>query len=458
MSKALTAAEQIDSRPVTKNQKSLIAMTVFGNISEFFDLFLIGFVVSMLAKAPGWHLTGMHSGIILAGAGLGTVLGAIFWGRMADRFGRKHAFVWCIIVLVIFTGASVLTPTNGWLILAILRTFVGFGVGGLNITSVPYVQEFVPAKQRGLLAGLTSVFIPAGLFLGSLASKLEPSIGWRGVVAIGMLPVLLLAWAHVVPESPRFLIAQGRVEEARKAYAWALEIKPEEVGALPEVKKEHSASYSVIFKHYRKELLIVTVGSFCFITGCFTVQSWGQSLLGGAFKFSLSTITTLFMLVSLADLIGRLASAWISDRIGRRWTMFIFGVIGGIGCLVAAFSSSLADQEGHTAESLHSAGVIFFIGILLVMMFGDGAFGILNAFGGEQFPNEARSTGLGLGYGVGAIAKVFGPTFVGWIIGSGKPTPDVVFWPFIVFGGLLFLGAVVYMFAKETKATQLEKI
>lgn len=156
----MTALEQIDSRPLTGNQKSLISLAVVGNISEFFDMFLIGFAVNVLLKDPSWHLRGDEAGIILAMSGLGTVIGAIAWGRLADSMGRKRAFFWCTLLFTVFTIASVFTPNDGWILLAILRVLIGIGVGGLNIVSIPYVQEFVPAKQRGLLAGLTAVFIP----------------------------------------------------------------------------------------------------------------------------------------------------------------------------------------------------------------------------------------------------------------------------------------------------------
>jgi len=91
------------------------------------------------------------------------------------------------------------------------------------------------------------------------------------------------------------------------------------------------------------------------------------------------------------------------------------------------------------------------------MTFGDGAFGILNAFGAEQFPNEARPTGLGLGYGIGATAKVFGPALVGVLFGT-KVTLDSIPLPFAVFAALLVLGGVVYLFAKETKGKSLDSI
>ena len=450
-----TAPEQIDNHRLTGHQKSLISMAIVGNVSEFFDMFLIGFIVNMLSEAPGWNLTGLHSGIILAGAGLGTVLGSIVWGRLADVFGRKHAFIWCIVVLVVFTAASAFTPVNGWILLAILRTGVGFGVGGLNITSVPFVQEFVPAKQRGLLAGLTSVFIPAGIFLGGLVTKyFGDALGWRGLIAVGCIPIILLAWARIIPESPRFLQSKGREDEAKAAYAWAMEIPVEQVADLPPLPQESSASYSVIFTKYPRQLLVVALGSFSFILGSFTVQSWGQTLLGQSFKFEPGTVATLFMLVSLGDLLGRLGSAWISDRIGRRWTMFGCGLIGAVGALIAALSTRMI-HDG----AIGSAGYIFFAGIFIVMMFGDGAFGILNAFGGEQFPTEARSTGLGLGYGIGALAKVVGPYFMGALIGGEKPdSAEVVFVPFLIFAVLLFAGGIIYLFARETKGASLEDI
>jgi len=442
----ITALQQIDSRPLTRHQKSLVGLAITGNVAEFFDIFLIGFVVSLLVKP--WKLTGLESGTILALSGLGTVVGAILWGRLADKIGRKVAFKWCVIIFVVFTAISVFTPDRGWWMLVLLRVGVGIGVGGLNITSIPYVQEFVPAKQRGLLSGLVSVFIPLGLLLGSMAQAwLSDIIGWRGLIALGAIPILLLFWLRRVPESPRFLQAHGRPEEAREALAWALEVPVSELGTLPAITETHGSSYSVVFRKYGKSLAIITLGSFCFILGSFTIQSWGQTLLKEGYGYSASLVGYMFMGVSIVDLLGRLTSAWLADRIGRRWVMFAFGMIGGVGSLVAAMSHS---------------GSVFFFGLLIVMAFGDGAFGILNAFGAEQFPNEARSTGLGLGYGIGASAKIVGPALMGLIVGGSMVkqdvTVDAVAPAFILFAIMLFIGAFIYLFAKETKGISLEEI
>ncbi len=447
-SAGMTALQQIDSRPLTGHQKNIISLVIVGNIAEFFDMFLIGFVVAILTKP--WHLTGLEAGVILACSGLGTVAGSILWGWLADRIGRRRSFGACVLLFSLGTVVSVFTPEGGWLMLAILRIVVGIGVGGLNITSIPYVQEFVPAKQRGLLSGLASVFIPVGLFLGSLAQQAFHD-NWRALIGLGAIPIFLLIWLRVVPESPRFLQTHGREQEARRALAWAMELPEGEVGALPPIEQAEKTSMGTLFRHYRKPLIIVTLGSFCFILGSFTVQSWGQTLLGEGYGLDHEAVARLFMIVSLVDLLGRLSSAWAADHLGRRWTMFIWGTVGAIGSLVVAFAA-------HT----QAPWIVFFVGILIIMGFGDGAFGILNAFGSEQFPNEARSTGLGLGYGLGATAKVIGPALMGVMIGGNMVKQDVTLeaaYPaFLLFGALLFAGGITYLFAQETKGKSLDSI
>ncbi|AWK15711.1 MFS transporter [Candidatus Fukatsuia symbiotica] len=455
----ITSIQQLDLAPLTKNQKSLICMVIIGNILEFFDLFLVGFVITLLMQDQQWSLNAIQSGFILAGAGLGTVIGAIAWGWFADKYGRKKSFISCILMLVIFTGLSALTPENSWVFLSIMRICVGIAVGGINVTSVPYVQEFVPSKKRGLFAGLTSAFIPLGLFLGSLTTLyLAEPLGWRGLLIIGCIPIVLLAWTKFIPESPRYLVSKGRFQNAREAYAWAMNIPVTKVGDLPEYVSAPKPSYLKIIKDYPKQLTIVAIGSFCFIFGSFVIQSWGQVLLNKSFHFSIHMVANLFMILSLGDLVGRLLSAWVSDYLGRRWTLFVCGLIGALGCTIAALSIQITTIMHFFSLNITSSGWIFFVGIFIAMMFGDGAFSIINVFGGEMFPNHIRSTCLGLGYGVGATAKIIGPIFLGAIIGSEKLSEDVVLVPFLIFAFIFFIGSIVYLFAQETRNIQLEDI
>lgn len=331
--------------------------------------------------------------------------------------------------------------------MALLRIGVGIGVGGLNITSIPYVQEFVPTKRRGILSGLASVFIPLGLLLGSIAQGLVGD-NWRLLTALGVLPIFLLFWLRTVPESPRFYETKDRDDMARASLAWAMEIPVNAVGALPEMRVPETASYCLLFSSHMRSLIIVSLGSFCFILGSFAIQSWGQTLMKDAFGFSTRLVAYLFMGVSVADCIGRLGSAWLADVIGRRWTMCIFGIIGALGCFYVAF--------------IHDSGWLFYAAMLIIMTFADGVFGILNAFGGEQFPNDVRSTGLGLGYEIGVIAKIAGPALMGVLIGGSFVAQHInissITTAFTFFGVCLVIGAVTYLFARETKGEKLENL
>jgi putative MFS transporter len=123
-----------------------------------------------------------------------------------------------------------------------MRLFVGAGVSGLFAVDLPLVQEFVPTRKRGWVGGVVTCCLPLGSVLAAiLGAYVEPYVGWRGLFAIGLLPafltLLIRAW---VPESPRWLMRMGRMEEARKSLAWALQVDPAEIelpAAIGEVKR-----------------------------------------------------------------------------------------------------------------------------------------------------------------------------------------------------------------------------
>ena len=158
---------------------------------------------------------------------------------MADQIGRRKVFMATALNVAIATGIMALTPDQdafvpGWLFLAFFRFFVGFGNAGLIAVDIPLVQEFVPAYKRGWVSGLTTVLLPAGNLLGALSGAfLAPVIGWRGLFLVGLAPAaLVLMIRYWVPESPHWLLRMGRMEEARKSLAWALQVDPRQI-ALP---------------------------------------------------------------------------------------------------------------------------------------------------------------------------------------------------------------------------------
>src|SRR5437764_1740142 len=219
---------------LTANQWKLICTANIADLLDFFDFFLIGYVTAALTKE--WSLPYWQGGAILLASGLGAVPGAFIWGWLGDRIGRRTVFLSSAVMISLATGIMVFTPgpsalIPGWLFLVFFRVFVGIGNAGIFTIDLPLVQEFMPAYKRGWVSALITTLLPAGSMLaGIIAASLLPVIGWRGLFLVGLAPLMLVFMIRYwVPESPRWLMRMGRLEEARKSLAWALMIDPKEI-------------------------------------------------------------------------------------------------------------------------------------------------------------------------------------------------------------------------------------
>jgi putative MFS transporter len=445
--------EQIDQRPMTKRQYSIMAAAILADMLEFFDFFLLGFILSLIVGP--WQLTYAQTAFLLLTSGVGAILGGFVWGYIADRIGRRKVFIATVLTFSLATGALALVPEGSWFLLGLIRFVVGFGVGGLYSVDLPLVQEFVPTSKRGVLGGLITVFIPLGLLLGSvLASTLGPIIGWRGIVLIGILPALLSLYIRaVVPESPRWLIHHGRRDEARRAIGWALEIPPEEV-KLPEEVARVRTSWRELFR-YRRSLVVSWLGNLGAQTSEYGIILWGPTLLVLVLDVSPARAAFLFIFVSLAGLAGRVAFSVLSDVIGRRLSGGLLGFGGALFLVLAAVVSQDAAIAGIS---------VFYLLLILAFFFTDGGFAIVGPYAAEVWPTDLRTSGMGSAYGFGGLGKILGPVGLALIAGSSQiVNPEATIAS--ITPGFIFLacfaalaGFVYLVLGIETKGKSIEEI
>jgi putative MFS transporter len=393
-------------KSLTINQWKIFAAATIGDMLDFFDFYLIGFVLAFIVG--GWHLTFGQSGAILLSSGIAAPLGSLFWGWMADKIGRRKVMILTVLNFSIPTGLMALTPDQGWLFLAICRFFVGMGVTGLYTVDVLIVQEFVPAARRGRITGLTTVLLPAGTLLGALSGAyLEQIVGWRGLFVIGLLPaaltLLIRAW---VPESPHWLIGKGRLDEARRSLAWALQTDPAKI-ELPTVapKNEH-VPWTEIYKYPRSLAVACLTG--LSQTGGVGITLWVTTLFVLVLKIKPAEASFLVVWVGVAGILGRIFCAWISDSMGRRASIAFV-------CTMAAVTCSLA---GYMSSLYVGALSLFFLMILVQSFFGSGCYAIIGPYMAEVWPSRLRASGMGIGYGVGNLGKFIGPAGLAVIAGS----------------------------------------
>ena len=141
---------------------------------DYFDFGLIGFALAFIVGP--WKLTYGQSAMILLTSGIGGVPGALFYGWLADRIGRRNVFIITALNFSLATGVMALTPDQGgWIFLSVCRFFVGFGVAGLFTVDLPLVQEFVPTTKRGFVGGLVTSLLPiAGIMGAVLGAFVDP--------------------------------------------------------------------------------------------------------------------------------------------------------------------------------------------------------------------------------------------------------------------------------------------
>jgi putative MFS transporter len=440
-------------KKLTLNQWKIITAAIIGDMLDFFDFFLIGYVLAFIVGA--WKLTFLESGTILLAAGVGAIPGAFFWGWMADRIGRRKVFIATALNFSLATGVMALSPDQyGWIFLSVCRFFVGIGVAGLIAVDLPLVQEFVPSSKRGWVGGIVTSTISIGGALGATCGAyLGPVIGWRGLFLIGLLPALLTmlirAW---VPESPRWLIRRGRREEARASIAWALQVDPETIELPATMPEAPHTPWRELFKYPRSVALVSLTG--LSQTSGVGLALWAPTLLLLLLHTTAAEASFLMIWVGLSAFFGRVVCAFLSEIMGRRWS-------GITACFGAVCTLILA---GAFPDVFVGTVSVFWLMLVFHAFFSGGSYSIIAPYLAEVWPTGLRASGMGLGYGVGNLGKIISPLGLALIVGGSnfiKPEASVdaimpamlflAFWAALAAFAFLFLGI-------ETKGRSIEEI
>jgi MFS transporter, putative metabolite:H+ symporter len=447
--------EMLDRRTsLTGNQIKIVFAAIIGDALEFFDYFLIGFVLAFLIGP--WKLTFGQSATVLMSSGIGAIIGAYVWGWLADRIGRRKVFIGTVLNFSAATGLLYFTPDNGWIYLSIMRFFVGVGVGGLYCVDLPLVQEFMPSSMRGWVGGLVTCVIPLGTGLGALLGASIGSGEWRMLFAIGVLPALLVLLVRLwVPESPRWLCRQGRYKEARESLAWALQMEssalplPTAADAGPIIK----SNWLDLFK-YPRSLLVSWLGNAGAQTGVYGITLWAPSLFVLLLKVTPQEAAKMMLLLTIFGFVGRVSFAFFSELMGRRNAGGLLGFGAGVLIIVA----------GYNYNSMVLGVSAFWLILAVAYFFADGGFAIVGPYAAEVWPSHLRTSGMGSAYGFGGIGKIIGPVGLALIVGSGNylkpdvPLPEIPL-AFLYLGcWFLMTGAVYYFFGLETRGKSIEQI
>jgi MFS transporter, SP family, arabinose:H+ symporter len=363
--------------------------------------FLFGFDTAVISGAERaiqevWQLSDWTHGLAIASALYGTVIGALFGGIPANRFGRKKSLLWIgLFYLISAVGSGIAWDVTSF---TFFRFLGGLGVGASSVVAPMYISEIAPAKNRGLLVALYQFNIVFGIVMAYVSNFLigtaELPEDWRWMLGVEAIPALIYSvMIFSIPESPRWLIA--KFNDQSKAREILSRTDPSGVDeairlAIEEEKgKKQKAGFALLFssRYFSSTLLAIMIAFFNQVSGINAIIYFAPRI------FEMAGISTENALIStigigLINLFATFFGLYLIDRLGRKKLMYIgsFGYIISLTLMAYNFLG-----PGIPAFWLP----IFVFGFIASHAVGQGS--VIWVFISEMFPNELRAYGQSLG-------------------------------------------------------------
>lgn len=422
----ISIEDAIDEAGFGPFQIKLMIICGLGWAADAMEVLLIAFVLPAVGKE--WGLTPAQMGFLGTAIFLGMLAGALVWGRLSDLVGRKIGFISTVAIDSIFGLLSALSPSFIWLV--ILRALTGFGVGGTLPVDYSIFAEYLPSRQRGRYLVLLEAFWALGAILAAgLAWLIVPTLGWRWLLVASAIPGFIIFFIRRhIPESPRFLIVNGKTEEARRVLEMVAAANGRTLSNLPlqPVQQVKSKVSDLLKPGLARTTLLLWLMWFSISLGYYGTFTWLPNFFRASGMALLPVYQNSFIL-ALAQLPGYFSAAYLVEKWGRRRTLAFYLVASGVFTYLFAAANSITWLVG--------------MGIWM-SFFTLGAWGALYAYTPEAYPTKLRGTGMGTASGwtriAGAIAPTLGAALMGQSVNLGLPL-TIFAVAFVIAGGAAML-------------------
>jgi putative MFS transporter len=430
----------------------LRARMIMGSATFFdaFDALSLAFVLPVLVRA--WGISAVQVGWLIAAGYLGQFAGALLFGAMAERYGRVRSAAGATVLMSIMSIAC--AAAGNFPALLTLRLVQGIGVGGEVPVAAVYINELSKAHGRGRFFMLYEMIFPIGLMVtGQVGAFVVPAFGWQMMFLIGGIPGLVVAGLLLrLRESPRWLIAKGRLREA-EAVVNEIEastgdrVPPPVAGPVATETRANAPGTQartrwaeLLSTSYRRRTAVVWTLFACayFITN--GLNNWMPTLYNRFYGLSLDQALRAGTLTNVAQVGILLVCAFAIDSVGRRRWMTACFVAGAV--LLASLGS-------------FGAGSVTAVMALVTLSYGivGSVNTVLYLYTPEIYPTRMRAIGTGAATCWLRLASAAGPLLVGYLmLASGAGAV------FLMFAAASVIGALAATVALETRNRKLEEI
>jgi MFS transporter, putative metabolite:H+ symporter len=393
--RTLPIGDAFDRMPFTRRHV-LIALALFvAFVIESWEQLALIYVSADLGTAFGLDEGGI--GLVLSAVAFGMIPGALIWGPVADRIGRRPACVWSLAAYGVIALASAFAPNAETLVA--LRVASGLALAGVYTVTFPYFLELLPTRSRGRAAVYLSIGWPIGMLAAIGASVWLGDLGWHVVViasaVAGLWAFAIRAW---VPESPYWLAARGRQDEAR---AVLRRLGSPDADAVFTVATERAGHpLDLLRGRLRRITVLMLLLNFAFNWGYWGLQTWLPTLLQEK-GLSMDASLGFAALSALMMIPGYVSASLLTGRFGRKKVFLVYVVAAALGGLGFATASTMTG---------------LYVGNFVLSFFSLGAWGVWNTWNGEFYPTALRGTGYSWATASQLVATTVAPSAVGMLL------------------------------------------
>jgi putative MFS transporter len=431
-------AERLDRLPILPFHRRLLWLIGAGMFFDSFDIYLAGSVLGELVH-NGMSSVPLNARFISA-TFVGMLLGAAGAGWLGDRFGRRFTYQFNLGIFGIGSLACAMAPDMDWLIAA--RFVSGIGLGAEIVIGYATMLEFMPPTHRGRWAALLSLVTNFGLFASTLISWLIiPALGWRPMFVIAGVGALFVLWLRQsMPESPRWLEAHGRFDEADAIVRSAEAEAGPALAALPAPSRQiEQAPISLLSPNFIKPAVVGSIMHIAVGIAIYGFVVWVPTFLvqhGMAINRSLGQAT----LMSLGGPAGAAIGWLLSDRIGRRKSIIVASLLAAI--CGPAFAAAPSQEVAILLGFLMFTLIYFLVAVIVA------------GYVPELFPTIVRMRGNGVCGTVGRLTTIFVPFAVVALFNAGGVASVVLG----ISGALIVQAFTAWIYKTETNGRSLEAI
>jgi MFS family permease len=459
---------RIDRLPWSSFHTRLVVALGVAWVLDGLEITIASNVGPSLTQSSTLHMSASAVADIATWYLIGEVFGALFFGHLSDRLGRKNLFLITLAVYLAGSALTALTPKGGYWFIFLYgsRVIAGMGIGGEYAAINSAIDEMIPAKYRGRVDIAVNGTYWAGAFLGTIVTlvalnHIAPALGWRVAYLVG--PVLALVIIFVrrhLPESPRWQIMHGRQEQAEGSIAEIEEDVGKTKGELPpvdpsrelEIRPTEQIGYvallRTLFRHYPSRSIY---GATLMITQSFLYNAifftYGLVL---QFFFHVSPGNTpyYFMAFCAGNLLGPLTIGRLFDSLGRRKMIAGTYLLSGVLLIITA--------QLFKAGALNAVTQTLCWTVIFYFASAGASAGYLTV--SEIFPLEVRAKAIAVFFAIAQCFGSLGSNLYGRLIGEGKD-PNSLYWGYLLGAGAMILGGVVAAFlAVDAEGKSLEDI